>query len=40
MLCVVHDSTLTAYAESQGQKTAELDKTLGELLEDPKFGPS
>ncbi len=39
LLCVIHDSTLTAYAESQGQKTAELDKTLGDLLKDPTFGP-
>jgi hypothetical protein len=37
VLCVIHDSTLTAYAESQSQTTTTLDKTLGDLLGDPKF---
>jgi hypothetical protein len=34
-LYVLHDATLTAYAESQGQTTATVDKTLGDLLGDP-----
>lgn len=37
VLYVIHDSTLTAYAESQGQTTTTLDKTLGDLLDDPSF---
>lgn len=37
VLYVIHDSTLTAYAESQGQSTATLDKSLGDLLGDPAF---
>jgi hypothetical protein len=32
VLYVLHDSTLTAYAESVGQTTATLDKTIGDLL--------
>jgi hypothetical protein len=36
-LYVIHDSTLTAYAESQNQTTATLDKTVGDLLLDPTF---
>jgi hypothetical protein len=37
VLYVVHDSTLTAYAESAGQTTQTLDKTLGDLLASPEF---
>jgi hypothetical protein len=37
VLYVIHDSTLTAYAESQGQTTTTLDKTLGDLLSQPGF---
>jgi hypothetical protein len=37
VLYVIHDSTLTAYAESQGQTSTTLDKTLGDLLSDPTF---
>jgi hypothetical protein len=37
VLYVIHDSTLTAYAESQGQSTPTLDKTLGDLLAVPEF---
>jgi hypothetical protein len=32
VLYVIHDSTLTAYADSVGQTTATLDKTIGDLL--------
>jgi hypothetical protein len=35
--CVIHDSTLTAYAESQQQTTETLDKTLGDLRSDPEY---
>jgi hypothetical protein len=38
VLYVVHDSTLTAYAESQEQTTETLNKTLGDLLKEPTFG--
>lgn len=34
---VIHDSTLTAYAEKQGQTTQTLDKTLGDLVADTAF---
>lgn len=34
---VLHDSTLTAYAESQGASTTTLTQTLGDLLKDPDF---
>jgi hypothetical protein len=37
VLYVIHDSTLTAYAESQGLTTTTLDKNLGELLSDADF---
>jgi hypothetical protein len=37
VLYVLHDSTLTAYAEEAGQTTTTLDKTLGDLLSVPKF---
>jgi hypothetical protein len=37
VLYVIHDSTLTAYAESVGQTTQSLDKTLGDLLAQPSF---
>ena len=37
IICVIHDSALTAYAESQGQRTDNLDKTLGDLLSDPEY---
>jgi hypothetical protein len=37
VLCVIHDATLTAYAESQGQTTMTIDKTVGDLLSDPEF---
>jgi hypothetical protein len=37
VLYVIHDSTLTAYAESQGQTTTTVDRTLGDLLADPGF---
>jgi len=37
VLYVIHDSTLTAYAESQAQTTATLNKTIGDLLRDPSF---
>jgi hypothetical protein len=32
ILCVVHDSTLTAYAEALGVAAATIDKTVGDLL--------
>jgi hypothetical protein len=38
VLCVVHDSTLTAYAESQGETTETLTKTLGDLFKQRTFG--
>ena len=38
VMCVVHDATLTAYAESVNQTTETLDKTMGDLLNDPAFG--
>jgi hypothetical protein len=34
---VIHDSTLTAFAESAGQTTTTLDKTIGDLLGVPSF---
>jgi hypothetical protein len=37
VLYVIHDSTLTAYAESVSQTTATLDKTIGDLLNVPYF---
>lgn len=37
VLYVIHDSTLTAYAESLQQTTAALDKTVGDLVADPNF---
>ena len=37
VMCVVHDATLTAYAESVNQTTETLDKTMGDLLKDPGF---
>lgn len=37
VLYVIHDSTLTAYAESVGQTTQTLDKTLGDLLAVTEF---
>jgi hypothetical protein len=37
VLYVIHDSTLTAYAESQGQTTATLDKTIGDMLTSSNF---
>jgi hypothetical protein len=37
VLYVIHDSTLTAYAEKQGQTTTNLNKKLGDLLGDPDF---
>ena len=40
VLCVIHDSTLTAYVESQEGLTIETlgDTTLGGMLDDKKFG--
>jgi hypothetical protein len=37
VLYVVHDSTLTAFAESVGQTTSTLDKMLGDLLASTEF---
>jgi hypothetical protein len=37
VLYVIHDSTLTAYAESEGQTSATLDKTVGDLLAVPEY---
>jgi hypothetical protein len=37
VLYVIHDSTLTAYAESVGQTTTALDKMIGDLLSVPNF---
>ena len=37
VICVLHDSTLTAYAESQQQTTESLEKTLGDLRSDPEY---
>jgi len=37
VLYVIHDSTLTAYAESVHQTSATLDKTIGDLLNVPYF---
>jgi hypothetical protein len=37
VLYVIHDSTLTAYAESVGQTTTTIDKTLADLLAQPAF---
>jgi hypothetical protein len=37
VLYVVHDSTLTAYAESVHETTATLSKTLGDMLADDDF---
>jgi hypothetical protein len=36
-LYVIHDSTLTAFAEKYHQTSATLDKTLGDLLADLEF---
>lgn len=36
-LYVIHDSTLTAFAESVGQTTATLNRTLGDLLDVPQY---
>jgi hypothetical protein len=37
VVCVIHDSTLSAYAESVAQTTERLDKTLGDLLAVPEY---
>ena len=37
VLYVIHDSTLTAFAESVGQTTTTLDKTIGDLLNVSSF---
>jgi hypothetical protein len=37
VLYVVHDSTLTAFAETQGQSTTTIDQTLGDMLATPEF---
>lgn len=37
VLYVIHESTLTAYAESVSQTTDTLDKTIGDLLNDPYY---
>lgn len=37
VLQVIHDSTLTAFAESAGQTTATLDKTVGDLMSNATF---
>ena len=37
VLYVIHDSTLTAFAESVGQTTATLNKTLGDLLASAEY---
>jgi hypothetical protein len=37
VLQVIHDSTLTAYAESVGQSTATIDRTIGDMLSVPEF---
>lgn len=37
VLYAIHDSTLTAFAESVGQTTSTLDKTLGDLLADGEY---
>jgi hypothetical protein len=37
VLYVIHDSTLTAFAESHGQATGEIDKALGDMLAAPEF---
>jgi hypothetical protein len=37
VLYVVHDSTLTAFAEKSGEATAKLTKTLGDMLADEEF---
>jgi hypothetical protein len=37
VLCVIHDSTLTAYAESVGETTTTLTRTIGDLLSVPSF---
>jgi len=37
IICVIHDATLTAYAESQHQTTESIDRTLGDLLSDPEY---
>jgi hypothetical protein len=37
VLCVLHDSTLAAFAESEGQSGPTTDKTLGDLLAKPEF---
>jgi hypothetical protein len=34
---VIHDSTLTAYADSVGQPTTAINRTLGDLLSDPYY---
>lgn len=37
VLQVIHDSTLTAFAESEGQTTASLNKTVGDLMAKATF---
>jgi len=37
VIYVIHDSTLAAYAEAQGKTSAELDKSIGDLVGDTKF---
>jgi hypothetical protein len=37
VICVLHDSTLTAYAESQQQTTETLDRSLGDLRGDAEY---
>ncbi|MGA2010041.1 MAG: hypothetical protein ABSH51_05850 [Solirubrobacteraceae bacterium] len=37
ILCVIHDATLTAYAESLGVAAATIDKTIGDLLSVDEF---
>ena len=37
VLYVIHDSTLTAFAESQGQASVAIDKVLGDMLAVPEF---
>jgi hypothetical protein len=37
VLYVIHDFTLTAYADSQRQPADALDKTIGDLLGDPTY---
>jgi hypothetical protein len=37
VLCVIHDATLTAYAESVGESSVTLQATLGDLLDSAEF---